>query len=188
MVQEAAEYPIAPKEHGVEFLMDNRHLWVRSNRQWAILRVRATIVKAHTRLAGRSRLYVGRHAHPDAQRRREKHHHLFETDYIGEPAYLTQIGPVLQRGQHHGLRQGLLLRPDVPRGKSKTRRHLHRVLDGRARDAFCKLEDLSEIEEQFIGYIVQTTLRKREAELKVLERDLSCLERVMPPFPRLELR
>jgi asparaginyl-tRNA synthetase len=184
VVQEAAEYPIAPKEHGVEFLMDNRHLWLRSNRQWAILRVRATIEKAirdwlddHGFLLVDTPILT-----PSAA---ENSTSLFQTDYHGEPAYLAQSGQLYNEADIFAAGRVYCFGPTFRAEKSKTRRHLQEFWMVEPEIAFCKLEELLEIEEQFIGYIVQTTLQKREAELRVLERDLTCLERVVPPFPRL---
>ncbi|HEX9118019.1 MAG TPA: asparagine--tRNA ligase [Anaerolineae bacterium] len=184
VIQESAEYPIGPKEHGIEFLMDNRHLWLRSNRQWAILRVRATIIKA-------MRDWLDDHGFllvdtpiltPSAA---ENSTSLFETDYHGDPAFLTQSGQLYNEADIFAAGKVYCFGPTFRAEKSKTRRHLQEFWMVEPEIAFCRLEELMEIEEQYIAYIVQTTLQKRAVELKVLERDLSCLERAVAPFPRL---
>ncbi len=184
VIQEAAEYPIGPKEHGTEFLMDNRHLWLRSNRQWAILRVRATIIKA-------MRDWLDDHGFvlvdtpvltPNAA---ENTTSLFETDYHGVPAYLTQSGQLYNEANIFAMGKVYCFGPTFRAEKSKTRRHLQEFWMVEPEIAFCKLEELLEIEEQFVSYIVQTTLKERANELTALERDTAALQRVTPPFPRL---
>jgi asparaginyl-tRNA synthetase len=184
VVQESAEYPIGPKEHGVEFLMDNRHLWLRSNRQWAILRVRATIVKAmRDWLDDNGFVLVDTPIlTPSAA---EGTTTLFETDFHGEPAFLAQTGQLYNEANIFAVGRTYCFGPTFRAEKSKTRRHLQEFWMVEPEIAFCKLEELLEIEEQYISYIVQTALRERAAELKLLERDTSALERVVPPFPRL---
>jgi asparaginyl-tRNA synthetase len=184
VVQEAAEYPIAPKEHGTEFLMDHRHLWLRSNRQWATMRVRATIIKV-------MRDWLDDHGFllmdtpiltPSAA---ENSTSLFQTDYHGEPAFLTQSGQLYNEANIFAAGRVYCFGPTFRAEKSKTRRHLQEFWMVEPEIAFCTLDELMEIEEQYISYIVQTTLEKRAAELNVLERDLTSLRRVVPPFPRL---
>ncbi len=184
VVQIAAEYPIGPKEHGVEFLMDNRHLWLRSSRQWAILRIRAEIIRA-------IRGWLDDHGFvlvdtpiltPSAA---EGTTTLFETDFHGEKAYLTQSGQLYNEADIFALGKVYCFGPTFRAEKSKTRRHLQEFWMVEPEIAFCKLEELLEIEEEFVSYIVQTVLRKRAAELKLLGRDISRLEKVEPPFPRI---
>ncbi len=185
VVQEAAEdYPIGPKEHGVEFLMDNRHFWLRSNRQWAILRVRATIVKAiRDWLDDNGFILVDTPILTPAAA--EGTTTLFQTDYHGTPAYLAQTGQLYNEANIFAFGKVYCFGPTFRAEKSKTRRHLQEFWMVEPEIAWCKLEELLEIEEQFVSYIVQTTLRERAAELKALERDTSHLEKVIPPFPRL---
>ena len=184
VIQIAAEYPIGPKEHGVEFLMDNRHLWLRSSRQWAILRIRAEIIRA-------IRGWLDDHGFvlvdtpiltPSAA---EGTTTLFETDFHGERAYLTQSGQLYNEADIFALGKVYCFGPTFRAEKSKTRRHLQEFWMVEPEIAFCKLEGLLEIEEEFVSHIVQTVLRKRAAELKLLGRDTSRLEKVEPPFPRL---
>ncbi len=155
VMQESAEYPIAPKEHGVEFLMDNRHLWLRSNRQWAILRIRATIIKA-------MRDWLDDHGFllvdtpiltPSAA---ENSTSLFETDYHGVPAYLTQSGQLYNEANIFAFGKVYCFGPTFRAEKSKTRRHLQEFWMVEPEMAFCDLEGYMEIAEQYISYIVQT--------------------------------
>jgi asparaginyl-tRNA synthetase len=184
VIQESQEFPIAPKEHGVEFLMDNRHLWLRSNRQWAILRVRATIVKAmRDWLDDNGFILVDTPIlTPSAA---EGTTTLFKTDFHGEDAFLAQTGQLYNEANIFAVGKTYCFGPTFRAEKSKTRRHLQEFWMVEPEIAFCKLEGLLEIEEQYISYIVQTTLCERAAELKMLERDTSALEKVSPPFPRI---
>jgi asparaginyl-tRNA synthetase len=184
IIQESTEYPIGPKEHGVEFLMDNRHLWIRSNRQWAILRTRATIVKAmRDWLDDNGFVLVDTPILTPAAA--EGTTTLFQTDYHGVPAFLAQTGQLYNEADIFVFSKVYCFGPTFRAEKSKTRRHLQEFWMVEPEIAFCKLEDLLEIEEQYISYIVQTTLRERAVELKLLERDVSHLEKVVPPFPRI---
>jgi asparaginyl-tRNA synthetase len=184
VVQESAEYPIGLKEHGVEFLMDHRHLWLRSNRQWAIMRVRATIVKAIRDWLDNNdfTLVDTPILTPSAA---EGTTTLFKTDFHGEDAFLAQTGQLYNEANIFSVGKTYCFGPTFRAEKSKTRRHLQEFWMVEPEIAFCKLEGLLEIEEQFVSYIVQTTLRERAAELKLLERDTSFLERIIPPFPRV---
>jgi asparaginyl-tRNA synthetase len=184
VVQESAEFPIAPKEHGTEFLMDHRHLWLRSSRQWAILRTRATIVKAmRDWLDDNGFVLVDTPIlTPSAA---EGTTTLFQTDFHGEPAYLAQTGQLYNEANIFAFRKVYCFGPTFRAEKSKTRRHLQEFWMVEPEIAFCKLEDLLAIEEQYISYIVQSTLRERGKELKLLERDTTALEKVVPPFPRI---
>ena len=184
VVQESAEFPIGPKEHGVEFLMDNRHLWLRSNRQWAILRVRATIVKAmRDWLDDNGFILVDTPILTPAAA--EGTTTLFQTDFHGEPAYLAQTGQLYNEADIFAFGRVYCFGPTFRAEKSKTRRHLQEFWMVEPEIAFCTLDDLLEIEEQYISYIVQTTLHERERELAALERDTTALQRVTPPFPRV---
>jgi asparaginyl-tRNA synthetase len=184
IIQESDEFPISPKEHGVEFLMDNRHLWLRSSRQWAILRVRATIIKAmRDWLDDNGFILVDTPILTPAAA--EGTTTLFQTDYHGEPAYLAQTGQLYNEANIFAFGRVYCFGPTFRAEKSKTRRHLQEFWMVEPEIAFCKLEDLLEIEEQYISYIVQTTLRERRAELQALERDTAALEKVTPPFSRI---
>ncbi len=188
VIQRVAEedaYPITPKEHGVEFLMDNRHLWVRSERQWAILRVRATIMRAirdflddHGYLAVDTPILT-----PAAG---ESTTELFAIDYFGEmTAYLAQTGQLYNEANMMSFGKVYAFGPTFRAEKSKTRRHLTEFWMVEPEMAWFSLEDLMAMEEQFIASIVGRVLEKNCAELKILERDTSVLERIVPPFPRI---
>jgi len=184
VVQQAAEYPIQPKEHGVDFLMQHRHLWLRSSRQHAILRVRATIIRA-------IRNWLDDHGFvnmdtpiltPSAC---EGTTTLFETDYFGEPAYLTQSGQLYNEATIMAFGKVYCFGPTFRAEKSKTRRHLTEFWMVEPEMAFANLEDVMDVEEQFVSDVVHRVLHERSRELTLLERDTTALERIVPPFPRI---
>ena len=183
-VQIAAEYPIQPKEHGVEFLIKNRHLWIRSSRQWAVLRVRATVIRAiRDWLDSNGFLNVDTPIlTPNAA---EGTTTLFEIDFHGEPAYLAQTGQLYNEANILAFGKVYCFGPTFRAEKSKTRRHLQEFWMVEPEIAFCDLNGLMEIEEQFVSHIVQRCLEQNVEELKLLERDTSFLERVTPSFPRI---
>ena len=184
VLQVADEYPITPKEHGVEFLMDHRHLWLRSSRQWAILRVRAAIVKAiRDWLDGHGYLCVDTPIISAAAG--ENTTTLFEVDYFGDPAYLAQTGQLYSEATIAAFGKVYCFGPTFRAEKSKTRRHLTEFWMVEPEMAFFSLEDLMDMQEEFVTYIVQTTLKERRAELELLERDIAKLESVEPPFARI---
>ena len=184
VVQIAAEYPIQPKEHGVEFLVKNRHLWIRSSRQWAIMRVRATVIRAiRGWLDNNGYLNVDTPIlTPNAA---EGTTTLFEIDFHGEPAYLAQTGQLYSEATILAFGKVYCFGPTFRAEKSKTRRHLQEFWMVEPEIAFCDLNGLIEIEEQFVSHIVQRCLEENAEELKLLERDISFLERVTPSFPRI---
>ncbi len=179
-----SEYPITPKEHGVDFLMQNRHLWIRSSRQWAALRVRATVIKA-------IRDWLDDHGFilmdtpiltPAAC---EGTTTLFQTDYHGTPAYLSQSGQLYNEANIMAFGRVYCFGPTFRAEKSKTRRHIQEFWMVEPEAAYVDMWENMEIQEQFVSYIVQTTLRERRKELDLLDRDLSRLEKIEPPFPRI---
>lgn len=184
VLQDVEDYPITPKEHGVEFLMDNRHLWIRSSQQWAILRVRATVKRAiFDWLDDNGFLNVDTPIiTPSAA---EGTSTLFEVDFFEDTAYLAQTGQLYNEANIMAFGRVYCFGPTFRAEKSKTRRHLAEFWMVEPEIAFCDLDRLMEIEEQFVSYVVQTTLEKRRHELKLLERDTSALERIQPPFPRI---
>jgi asparaginyl-tRNA synthetase len=184
VLQVAEPYPITPKEHGTEFLMDHRHLWLRSSRQWAILRVRATIIKAiRDWLDGNGYLNVDTPIISPAAG--ESTTTLFPVDYFGDQAYLAQTGQLYNEANIGAFGKVYCFGPTFRAEKSKTRRHLTEFWMVEPEMAFFSLEDLMDMEEQFVVYIVQTVLRERRAELELLERDISRLEAIQPPFERI---
>ncbi len=184
LVQMAEEYPITPKEHGVEFLMDNRHLWLRSKRQWAILRIRAAIVRAlRNWLDDQGFLLVDTPIiTPTAG---ENTTNLFQIDYFGEPAYLAQTGQLYNEANMMAFGRVYCFGPTFRAEKSKTRRHLMEFWMLEPELAFCSLEELMELEEAMIAHVVAAVLEKHQPELAILERDLSRLEAIKAPFARI---
>ena len=184
VVQIADGYPITPKEHGVEFLMKNRHLWLRSSKQWAAMRVRAVIVQAVREwLDGNGFLNVDTPILTPAAA--EGTTTLFEIDYHGEPAFLAQTGQLYNEANIFAFGKVYCFGPTFRAEKSKTRRHLQEFWMVEPEIAFCDLEQLMEVEEQFVSHIVQRCLRDCGPELATLERDLTQLQQVLPPFPRI---
>ncbi len=184
LLQDVSDYPITPKEHGVEFLMDNRHLWLRSSRQWAIMRLRATIKRAIIDfLDNEGFLNVDTPIiTPSAA---EGTSTLFEIDYFDETAYLAQTGQLYNEANIMAFGKVYCFGPTFRAEKSKTRRHLAEFWMVEPEMAFFDLDDLMDFEERFVEYIVQTALAKRAPELELLGRDLTALEKVKAPFPRI---
>jgi asparaginyl-tRNA synthetase len=183
-VQIAHEYPITPKEHGVDFLMDHRHLWLRSSRQHAVLRIRATIISA-------IRDYLDSHGFvlidtpiltPSAC---EGTTTLFETTYFDEKAYLSQSGQLYLESAAMSLGKVYCFGPAFRAEKSKTRRHLIEFWIVEPEVAYFEHEDNLRLQEEVVSHVVQTVLRERRRELDVLNRDVSKLEKIQPPFPRI---
>lgn len=180
----APDFPVQPKEHGVGFLMEHRHLWLRSNRQRAVIRIRAEAIKA-------ARDYLDNNGFvlvdtpiltPAAC---EGTSTLFETDYFGTPAYLAQSGQLYNEADIAAFGRVYCFGPTFRAEKSKTRRHLMEFWMIEPEAAWMELPQLLELEEGFISYIIQTVLAKRKEELAVLERDTTSLEAIKPPFPRI---
>ena len=184
VIQIAEPYPITPKEHGTEFLMDQRHLWIRSSRQWATLRVRATVIRAIRDWLD-SHGYVNLDTPIITPTAGETTTTLFEVNYFDEPAYLAQTGQLYNEANIMAFGKVYCFGPTFRAEKSKTRRHLTEFWMVEPEMAFFSLEDLMDMEEQFVSYIVQRALEDNREELKVLERDTSMLEMVQPPFPRI---
>ena len=184
VIQAAEPYPIQPKEHGIEFLMDHRHLWVRSSRQWAILRVRATVVRA-------IRNWLDEHGYLlvdtpiISANAGEETTTLFGIDYFGEQAYLAQTGQLYNEANMAAFGKVYCFGPTFRAEKSKTRRHLAEFWMCEPEMAFFSLGDLMAMEEAFVSDIVQTTLQERRLELELLGRDITHLQNVTPPFPRI---
>ncbi len=185
VIHETHEYPITPKEHGIEFLMDNRHLWLRSSRQVAIMRVRHRIVKA-IRDFFDNRGFTLMDAPILTPSACEGTSTLFATDYfdLGK-AYLTQSGQLYAEAGALALGKVYTFGPTFRAEKSKTRRHLTEFWMVEPEVAFADLNDDMDLAEEFLEYIVQTVLKDKEEELKVLERDTSKLQNVKRPLPRI---
>jgi asparaginyl-tRNA synthetase len=184
IVQLTEGYPITPKEHGVAFLMEHRHLWLRSSLQHAVLRVRAEVIKAiRDWLDGNGFVNVDTPILTPSSC--EDTTTLFETDYFGSKAYLTQSGQLYNEAAIGAFGRVYCFGPTFRAEKSKTRRHLTEFWMVEPEMAYVDLDGCMEVEEQFVSYIVQTVLQNRAAELEALGRDTSRLEKVVPPFPRI---
>jgi asparaginyl-tRNA synthetase len=184
VLQNTVDYPIGPMEYGIEFLMDNRHLWLRSSQQWAILRVRATIKRAIIDFFD-NRGFINIDTPILTPSAAEGTSTLFEVEYFDEKAYLAQTGQLYSEATIMAFGKVYCFGPTFRAEKSKTRRHLTEFWMVEPEVAFCDLEDLMTLEEEFVSAIVQTTLEKRAAELALLERDPAPLRNVTPPFPRI---
>lgn len=184
-VSEEHPYPITPKEHGVDFLMDKRHLWIRSRRQHAILRVRAEVVRAvRDYLDSNGFLLVDCPIFTPAAC--EGTTSLFEVDYFeDEKVYLTQSGQLYNEANAMAFGKVYCFGPTFRAEKSKTRRHLTEFWMVEPEMAYATLEDVKRESEALICFVVARVLENRRAELQVLERDVSKLETVKAPFPRI---
>jgi len=177
-------FPITPKEHGVEFLMDQRHLWIRSSRQHAILRVRHEIIKAvRDFFDDRGFTLVDTPIFTPAAC--EGTTTLFEVGYFDEKAYLTQSGQLYNEATAAAFGKVYCFGPTFRAEKSKTRRHLTEFWMVEPEVAYATLEDIMSLAEEFISSIIKTVLQNRRSELQLLERDISKLEHIEPPFPRV---
>ena len=184
VVSVSRDYPITPKEHGTPFLLDHRHLWIRSQRQHAILRVRHTVIDACRDFLNKDG-FVLADAPIFTPNACEGTTTLFETDYFGEKAYLTQSGQLYNEATAMALGKTYCFGPTFRAEKSKTRRHLIEFWMVEPEVAFATLEDVMTLIERFVAAVVERVLEERRPELKILERDTAPLERVKPPFPRL---
>jgi asparaginyl-tRNA synthetase len=184
-IPESDPYPITPKDHGIDFLMDHRHLWLRSQRQHAILRVRHEVIRA-------VRDYFDSHGFtlvdtpiftPAAC---EGTTTLFEVNYFeDEKAYLAQSGQLYNEATAMAFGKVYCFGPTFRAEKSKTRRHLTEFWMVEPEMAYATLEDVKRVAERMIVHVVGRVLENRRAELKVLERDVSKLEAIQSPFPRM---
>jgi asparaginyl-tRNA synthetase len=183
-VQIAEPFPIQPKEHGVGFLMEHRHLWLRSARQHAILRIRHEIIRA-SRDFFDDRGFVLVDAPIFTPNACEGTTTLFQTPYFDEMAYLTQSGQLYSEATAAAFGKVYCFGPTFRAEKSKTRRHLMEFWMVEPEVAFAELADMMELAEHFLSAIVQRVLETKRNELGVLERDVAKLERVVAPFPRI---
>jgi len=184
LVHEAKDYPISPKEHGVAFLMEHRHLWLRSSRQHAILRLRHQLIRACREFFD-LRGFTLLDAPIFTPAACEGTTTLFQTDYFGQPAYLTQSGQLYLEAGAFAFGKVYCFGPTFRAEKSKTRRHLTEFWMIEPEVAFMDLAGDMELAEDFLEHIVQNLLEHRRPELIYLERNLAPLERVKKPFPRI---
>ena len=185
IIHVAKEYPITPKEHGIEFLMDRRHLWLRSSKQHAVLRIRHQIIKAIREFFD-DRGFLLLDAPIFTPAACEGTSTLFETDYfdLGK-AYLTQSGQLYGEAGAMAFGKVYVFGPTFRAEKSKTRRHLTEFWMVEPEVAFNDLNDNMDLAEEFLEHIVQSVLRERQTELKTLERNTEKLEKVRRPLPRI---
>jgi asparaginyl-tRNA synthetase len=183
-VAESDPYPITPKEHGVDFLMEHRHLWIRSPRQAAILRVRAEIIKA-ARDFFDERGFTLTDPPILTPAACEGTTTLFPVDYFEEQAYLTQSGQLYIEATAMALGKVYSFGPTFRAEKSKTRRHLTEFWMVEPEVAYATLDDLMELAENLISFLVKRCLERRRADLRTIGRDLTKLENIQPPFPRI---
>ena len=187
VVSIAEEYPIALKEHGVGFLMDNRHLWLRSKKQFAIMKIRQRIIKSIRDFFDNkdfvlidSPMFTGNAVEGTTT--------LFETDYFSRSAFLTQSGQLYQEAGATAFGKTYCFGPCFRAEKSKTRRHLTEFWKVEPEMAFVDLNENMVWAENLVGYIIKSILENCTNELEILERDISKLEKVVPPFPRLSYK
>ena len=183
-VPESDPYPISLKEHGVDFLMEHRHLWVRTPRQAAILRIRAEIVKAVRDFLDNNGFTL---TDPPilTPAACEGTSTLFEVDYFDDNAYLTQSGQLYIEATAMALGKVYSFGPTFRAEKSKTRRHLTEFWMVEPEIAYCELDELMKLAEDFITFVVKRVLQNRRKELETVGRDISKLEKIDTPFPRI---
>src|SRR5574344_2060339 len=184
MLSESVDYPITPKEHGNHFLMEHRHLWLRSLRQKAIMRVRHRIIKSgrdffdsHDFTLVDAPIFT-----PNAC---EGTTNLFETTYFDQKAYLSQSGQLYMEAAAMAVGKAYCFGPTFRAEKSKTRRHLTEFWMVEPEVAFFDIYDDMDLAEEFVEYIVQEVVKNNKEDLEVLERDISKLENIKRPFPRI---
>ncbi|HAQ06838.1 MAG TPA: asparagine--tRNA ligase [Bacillus bacterium] len=184
VIQQSTDYPITPKDHGTEFLMDHRHLWLRSKRQHAVMKVRNEIIRATYEFfneQGFSKvdppILTG--SAPEGTTE------LFHTKYFDEDAYLSQSGQLYMEAAAMALGKVFSFGPTFRAEKSKTRRHLIEFWMIEPEMAFYEFEDNLKVQEEYVSYIVQSVIKNCTVELKALNRDTSKLEKIQAPFPRI---
>ncbi|MBA2879208.1 asparaginyl-tRNA synthetase [Anoxybacillus kamchatkensis] len=184
LIHMAVDYPITPKEHGIEFLMDHRHLWLRSKRQHAIMKIRNEVIRATYEFFNENGFVkvdppILTGSAPEGTTE------LFHTKYFDEDAYLSQSGQLYMEAAAMALGKVFSFGPTFRAEKSKTRRHLIEFWMIEPEMAFYQFEDNLQVQEQYVSHIVQSVLKHCHLELKTLGRDTSKLENVKPPFARI---
>lgn len=187
LISLAEEYPISKKEHGTGFLMDHRHLWIRSSRQHAILTIRGRL-ESYIRQFFDDRGFLNTDTPIFTPSSCEGTTTLFGVDYFGENVYLTQSGQLYGEALARAFGKIYSFGPTFRAEKSKTRRHLMEFWMVEPEAAFMTLEEDMDLAEDFVIYIIERVLERCKIELKILERDTASLERVKKPFPRIHYR
>ncbi|WP_338749614.1 asparagine--tRNA ligase [Bacillus sp. FJAT-52991] len=184
VISEAVDYPITPKEHGTEFLMDHRHLWLRSRRQHAVMKIRNEIIRATYEFFNENGftkvdppILTGSAPEGTSE--------LFHTRYFDEDAYLSQSGQLYMEAAAMALGKVFSFGPTFRAEKSKTRRHLIEFWMIEPEMAFCEFEENLQVQEQYVSHVVQSVLKNCRLELDRLGRDTSKLEKIKAPFPRI---
>jgi asparaginyl-tRNA synthetase len=180
----SVDYPIAKKEHGVEFLMDHRHLWLRSQRQWAIMKIRNRIIYSINQFF-QGEGFVQMDAPLFTGNAVEGTSTLFETDFYGEPAYLSQSGQLYGEAMAMAMGKIYTFGPTFRAEKSKTRRHLSEFWMIEPEMAFHDIFDNMDLIENFLRSVVSDVLKDCQSELDIIGRDKAILENIIKPFPRL---
>ena len=184
ILQMVDDYPISPKEHGVGFLMEHRHLWLRSSRQHAIMRIRHELIRA-CRTFFDQKGFTLLDAPIFTPAACEGTTTLFATDYFGDKAYLTQSGQLYMEAGAMAFGKVYCFGPTFRAEKSKTRRHLTEFWMIEPEVAYADLDVICDLAEEFICYILEQVLSNRMRELEILERDAGILKGITPPFPRV---
>lgn len=184
VIHEAVDYPITPKEHGTEFLMDHRHLWLRSKRQHAVMKIRNEIIRSTYEFFNKEGFVkvdppILTGSAPEGTTE------LFHTKYFEEDAYLSQSGQLYMEAAAIALGKVFSFGPTFRAEKSKTRRHLIEFWMIEPEMAFYEFEDNLVVQEQYVSYIVQSVLENCKLELNTLGRDTAVLEKIQAPFPRI---
>ncbi|MFZ3578140.1 asparagine--tRNA ligase [Virgibacillus sp. DJP39] len=184
LIHEATDYPITPKEHGTEFLMDHRHLWLRSKRQHAVMKIRNEIIRATYEFFNENEyvkidppILTGSSAEGTTE--------LFHTKYFEEEAYLSQSGQLYMEAAAMAFGKVFSFGPTFRAEKSKTRRHLIEFWMIEPEMAFVDHEESLNIQEQYVSFVAQSVLANCKLELTILERDTKKLETIKAPFPRI---
>lgn len=185
IIQIAPEYPISPKEHGIPFLMEHRHLWIRSQKQHAILQIRAELIRA-IRDFFDARGFRNLDTPILTPSACEGTTTLFETEYFDQKAYLSQSGQLYNEATAMAFGKVYCFGPTFRAEKSKTRKHLIEFWMVEPEVAFAALEEITDLAEDLIVSVVGRILEKKRKELEILERELAPLERVKKPFPRFK--
>ncbi|MED3553605.1 asparagine--tRNA ligase [Cytobacillus praedii] len=184
VISRAVDYPITPKEHGTEFLMDNRHLWLRSRRQHAVMKIRNEIIRATYEFYNEQG-FVKVDPPILTGSAPEGTSELFATKYFDEDAYLSQSGQLYMEAAAMALGKVFSFGPTFRAEKSKTRRHLIEFWMIEPEMAFYEHEDSLKVQEEYVSFIVQSVLKNCSLELKTLGRDTAKLENIKAPFPRI---
>ncbi|WP_100010817.1 asparagine--tRNA ligase [Lentibacillus sediminis] len=184
LIHEASDYPITPKEHGTEFLMDHRHLWLRSKKQHAVMKIRNEIIRATYQFFNDNGyvkidppILTGSSAEGTTE--------LFHTQYFDEEAYLSQSGQLYMEAAAMAFGKVFSFGPTFRAEKSKTRRHLIEFWMIEPEMAFFDHEESLEVQEQYVSFVIQAVLENCKLELEALERDTVKLEKMQAPFPRI---